>query len=82
MGDWLRYILSCCDEDERGEEERPALQIVSLIQARMPSSLISPLLTKSCRVLRPTSVARTSAFPASLPSSKPTHVATSIVQDS
>ncbi len=32
MGDWFRHILSCCDEEEESEEQRPALQIVSIIE--------------------------------------------------
>lgn len=28
MGDWLRHVLSCCDQDDEEEDRRPALQIV------------------------------------------------------
>ena len=32
MGDWLRHVLACCDRDDDGEDERPALQIVGASQ--------------------------------------------------
>ncbi|KAF2483023.1 hypothetical protein BDY17DRAFT_139808 [Neohortaea acidophila] len=52
MGDWLRYILSCCDEDERGEEERPALQISAPTNFRREDISIPGLTAEQQHFLR------------------------------
>ncbi|GAB7361750.1 hypothetical protein MBLNU230_g1796t1 [Neophaeotheca triangularis] len=52
MGDWFRYILSCCDKDREEEDERPALQISGPTDFRRHDITLTGLSEEQQRYIR------------------------------